>query len=36
VMLDGASAGAVGPELGTLAAWAGVCFTVALKVFRWK
>jgi ABC-type multidrug transport system permease subunit len=36
VMLDGASARAIGAELAILSAWAGVCFVVALKVFRWK
>jgi len=36
VMLDGAPVRAVGSELAILSAWAGVCFTVALKVFRWK
>ncbi len=36
VMLDGASLPAVGHELLILAAWTGVCFTIALRVFRWK
>jgi ABC-type multidrug transport system permease subunit len=36
VMLDGASAGAIGHELAILTAWALVCFAIALKVFRWK
>jgi ABC-2 type transport system permease protein len=35
VMLDGASLAAVGGELAILSAWAGVCFVVALRVFRW-
>jgi ABC-type multidrug transport system permease subunit len=36
VMLDGASAAAIGHELAILGAWAVVSFAVALKVFRWK
>jgi ABC-2 type transport system permease protein len=36
VMLDGAAARAVGSELAILAAWTGVSFAVALKIFRWK
>ncbi len=36
VMLDGASAAAIGRELAVLGAWGGVCFAVALKVFRWR
>jgi ABC-type multidrug transport system permease subunit len=36
VMLDGASARAVGHELAILSVWTGVSFGVALKVFRWK
>ena len=36
VMLDGASAAAIGHELAILGAWAVGCFAVALKVFRWK
>ena len=35
VMLDGASLVAVSGEMAILAAWAGVCFAIALKVFRW-
>ena len=35
VMLDGASLAAVGGELAILAAWAAVCFAIALKMFRW-
>jgi ABC-2 type transport system permease protein len=36
VMLDGAPMTAIGPQLAVLAAWGGVCFAVALKVFRWR
>ncbi len=35
VVLDGAVLTAVGGELAILAAWAAVCFALALKVFRW-
>jgi ABC-2 type transport system permease protein len=36
VMLDGASAAAIGRELAILGAWAVGCFAIALRVFRWK
>jgi ABC-type multidrug transport system permease subunit len=36
VMLDGASLAALAPELGILAAWSGICFALALKIFRWQ
>jgi ABC-type multidrug transport system permease subunit len=36
VMLDGAPATALGRQLAVLGGWTTVCFTVALKVFRWK
>jgi ABC-2 type transport system permease protein len=36
VMLDGASAAAIGHELAILGAWATGCFAIALKVFRWR
>ena len=36
IMLDGASAAAIGPELAILGAWGIVCFAVALRVFRWQ
>jgi ABC-2 type transport system permease protein len=36
VMLDGASIAAIGHELLVLAAWTGACFTIALRVFRWR
>ncbi len=36
VMLDGASIPAVAHEMAILAAWTGVTFAVALRVFRWK
>jgi ABC-type polysaccharide/polyol phosphate export permease len=35
-MLQGATLAQLAPELGTLAAWMIVCFTVALKLFRWR
>ena len=36
IMLEGAGFGDLGPELAILSAWLVVCFTVALKIFRWK
>jgi ABC-2 type transport system permease protein len=36
VMLDGASAAAIGHELAVLGACAVGCFAVALRVFRWQ
>ncbi len=36
VMLDGAAFGALAPELAILAAWGGVSFLLALKLFRWQ
>jgi ABC-type multidrug transport system permease subunit len=36
VMLDGASLAAVSPQLAVLGAWGGICFAVALKIFRWR
>ena len=36
VMLDGARAAALLPELGILLAWGGVSFVLALKLFRWQ
>ena len=35
-MLQGATLLQVLPQLGTLTAWAVVCFAVALKLFRWR
>jgi ABC-2 type transport system permease protein len=35
-MLQGASLAHTGPELGVLAAWTVVCFTLAMKLFRWR
>jgi ABC-2 type transport system permease protein len=35
-MLQGATLVQVAPQLGVLAAWALVCFPVALKLFRWR
>jgi ABC-type multidrug transport system permease subunit len=36
VMLEGAGLGPLAPELGLLAAWGGVSFAIALRVFRWQ
>jgi ABC-2 type transport system permease protein len=36
LMLEGAGASALGGELGLLAAWGGITFLTALKVFRWS
>ncbi len=35
-MLQGASLGQVAAQLGILLAWLIVCFTLALKLFRWR
>lgn len=35
-MLQGASWGTVGPELGIITGWLVVCFTLALRLFRWR
>ena len=35
-MLQGAGILQLAPELGTLTAWLVVCFTLALKLFRWR
>jgi len=35
-MLEGASLSAMVPELATIAAWAVLCFSLALRLFRWK
>jgi ABC-2 type transport system permease protein len=35
-MLQGASFQQVAPQLGVLGAWLIVCFTLALKLFRWR
>jgi ABC-type multidrug transport system permease subunit len=35
-MLQGANLLQLAPQLGTLAVWLVVCFTVALKLFRWR
>ena len=35
-MLQGASLVQLGPQLATLGAWLVVCFTLALKLFRWR
>ena len=35
-MLQGGSLAQVAPQLGVLGAWLAVCFTLALKLFRWR
>jgi ABC-type multidrug transport system permease subunit len=35
-MLQGGSLAQVAPEVGVLGAWMLVCFTLALRLFRWK
>src|SRR5271157_341733 len=35
-MLQGAGLAQVAPQLGVLGAWLLVCFTLALKLFRWR
>jgi ABC-2 type transport system permease protein len=35
-MLQGVNLAQVAPQLGVLAAWLIVCFTLALKLFRWR
>jgi ABC-2 type transport system permease protein len=35
-MLQGANLAHLGPELGVLAAWMLVCFTLAMWLFRWR
>ncbi|HEY3380861.1 MAG TPA: ABC transporter permease [Vicinamibacterales bacterium] len=36
VMLDGAPAASLAHEWMVMAGWGGLCFVVALKIFRWK
>jgi ABC-type multidrug transport system permease subunit len=36
VMLDGASATSLGPEVTLLAGWGALSFAVALRIFRWQ
>jgi ABC-2 type transport system permease protein len=36
IMLDGASLVAVWPQFAVLGAWGGICFVLALKIFRWR
>ncbi len=36
VMLDGATPREVGAEAAILGAWAVVCFSISLRIFRWK
>jgi ABC-type multidrug transport system permease subunit len=36
VMLEGATASAVAPELGVLVAWGAGSFAIALRVFKWR
>jgi ABC-type multidrug transport system permease subunit len=35
VMQEGAGMAAIAPNLALMAVWSGVCFVVALKIFRW-
>jgi ABC-type multidrug transport system permease subunit len=35
-MLQGASLAQVAPQMGVLGAWLVLCFTLALKLFRWR
>jgi ABC-type polysaccharide/polyol phosphate export permease len=35
-MLQGAGLGMLAGELGIIAAWLVVCFTLALRLFRWR
>jgi ABC-2 type transport system permease protein len=35
-MLQGAGLAQIGPQLGLLGAWLTICFTLALKLFRWR
>jgi ABC-type polysaccharide/polyol phosphate export permease len=35
-MLQGATLAQVAPQMGILGAWMIVCFTLALKLFRWR
>lgn len=35
VMQEGAGMAAIAPNLALMALWSGVCFVVALKIFRW-
>jgi ABC-type polysaccharide/polyol phosphate export permease len=35
-MLRGAGVSGIGPELIILAGWAVLCFSIALKIFRWR
>jgi hypothetical protein len=35
-MLQGGGFSVVAPQLGVLGAWLLVCFTLALKLFRWR
>lgn len=35
-MIDGASLAAIAPQVAILIAWGGICFAIALRVFRWR
>jgi ABC-type multidrug transport system permease subunit len=35
-MLRGAGWSVIAPELGILAVWMVACFTIALRIFRWR
>ncbi len=36
VMIDGAGVAGIWHELANLALWAGGCFAVGLRIFRWR
>lgn len=36
VMLDGAPLAALAPQVLVLGGWGGICFAIALKIFRWR
>jgi hypothetical protein len=35
-MIEGAPVSALAGEMAVLAAWMGICFAVALRIFRWR
>ena len=35
-MLQGANLPQLAPQLAILSCWVVVCFTIALKIFRWR
>jgi ABC-type multidrug transport system permease subunit len=36
IMLDGVSLVGVWPQFAVLGAWGGICFVLALRIFRWR